>query len=129
MLVRSFALLAAMTALCVGPGTGTAYAVTLRTLFVFVDSDQAIRVLVTNRGTKPLTDLTVTLTDTNGNVDAPSVDFCAEGGPLAPGSTCQVIYTSNHRGFATVTAKGKISASAQVIAPGPALVAVFPATK
>jgi hypothetical protein len=42
MLVRSFALLAAMTALCFGTGTGTAYAVTLRTLFVFVDSDQAI---------------------------------------------------------------------------------------
>ena len=129
MLVRSFALLAATALLSLGFGTGTAHAVTLRTLFVFVDSDQSIRVLVTNLGTKPLTDLTVTLRDTFGNVDAPFADFCAENGPLPPGNTCQVVYTVNHRGFATVMAKGKISASAQVIAPGPALVAVFPATK
>jgi hypothetical protein len=111
-------------------GTGIAHAVTLRTLFVHVDIDQSIRVLVTNLGKKPINDLTVTLTDDDGDVLVPFNDLCAEGGPLPPGNTCQVIYSPNAKGLASVTAKGKFSASVQVTTAGsPALVTVVPATK
>ena len=128
MRVRSFALLAAMA--LPSFGAGIAHALTLRTLFVHVDGDQSIRVLVTDLGTKPISDLAVTLTDDDGDVHVPSIDSCAEGGPLPPGITCHVLYSPNLRGFATVTAKGKFSASVQVTAAGePALVTVVPATR
>ena len=54
---------------------------------------------------------------------------CAEGGPLAPQNTCQVVYSGDQLGFATVTAKGKFSASLQVIGPGADTVIILPATR
>jgi hypothetical protein len=125
MLARRFALLAATALFC---SASTAHALTLRTPFVFVNNGQTIRVYVTNLGTKPITDLAVTLTKSDGTVDPPDTNICAENGPLLPGNTCLVIYVVNHTGFATVTGKGKFSAAAQVLGSG-ALVALVPATK
>jgi hypothetical protein len=63
-----------------------------------------------------------------GSVVTPSADFCAEGGPLQPHNTCQVAYSQS--GFATVQAKGKFSASLQLIDGGTNhTAAVIPATK
>jgi hypothetical protein len=108
---------------------GPVDAKTLRTVAARAEG-QTIRVVVTNLDTKPMADLTVTLTGPSGAVVTPFANLCAEGGPLAPQNTCQVAYSGDQLGFATVTAKGgKFSASLQVIGPGADTVIILPATK
>jgi hypothetical protein len=103
---------------------------TLRTLHVRANGNQNIRVIVTNLGAKPIEDLVVTLTSPSGTVVTPSADLCAEGGPLPPRNTCQVSYGSDQSGFATVTAKGKFSASIQLLDGATSqTIAVIPAAK
>jgi hypothetical protein len=104
-------------------------AATLRTPFVRADSGQSLRVAVTNVGKKTIEDLVVTLTAPNGTVLTPAANICAEDGPLLPGRTCQVIYSSDDSGFATVTSKGKFLAAIQLIAPSSQTQTVIPATK
>jgi hypothetical protein len=109
---------------------GPVDAKTLRTLAARVDSDQSVRVLVTNLDTKPMEDLAVTLTNFSGTVTMPNANLCAEDAPLPPQNTCQVDYSSGQGGFATVTGKGKFSASLHVLGPDDGdSVIILPATK
>jgi hypothetical protein len=130
--MRARALIVLLALALVALASGTVNAATLRTLHVLANVDQHIRVVVTNLGTKALDDLTVTLTNPSGDVVTPFADNCAEGGPLPARNTCQVVYNNNQRGFATITTKGKFSASIHLIGPGAnnsPTVAVIPATK
>jgi hypothetical protein len=128
MVIRSLVALLAVVLLAFG--TGVAHAVTLRTPFVDPGADQEIRIYVTNLGTKPIEDLTVTLTNTFGQVVPPDADLCEENGPPSPLASCLVIYGDGASGFATVTGKGKLRATINVlIGVSGSLVAVVPATK
>ncbi len=106
-----------------------AQAAVLSTPAVHVNSEQHIRVHVTNLGKKGIDVITVTLKNLAGTLQVPLVDECVETAPLEPGSTCRVIYSPT-LGFATVeTSGGKVRAAINVVdSPSGAVVTVVPAT-
>ena len=107
----------------------TAQAVTLHTPGVHVNTDQHIRVHVTNVGTKDIDVITVTLKNPAGTLQVPVVDECVETAPIEPGSTCRVIYSAT-LGFATVEpSSGKVRAAINVLdSTTGRVVSVVPAT-
>ena len=107
----------------------TAQAVTLHPPSVHLNSDQHIRVQVTNVGTKDI-DVTITLKNPAGTAQVPFLDECVETAPIEPGTTCRAIYSAGVAGFATVEpSSGKVRAAINVLdSTTGRVVTVIPAT-